>query len=352
MTAPATRLKLMHPPFILPTLKEKPALKQRIFASLAWQLDRLKLQINGCLARLGPRIFIAANWPWPMKRPCQRSRLRLQGCGGGIGDGLMCLPVISEIKRRNPKCHITFSTQHVDFFRNYPDIDETVWDDGKPDSSFTKLRYGLAIPPPRPLMSLMGECVGLIMDFDELTPPPVTQSPGILKAMEGIGRPLVVIQTRSSRWTTNKDWPTEQWRALIGGLVGRFEVVEVGLDPLFSEGEFGDRYRSLAGKTDLADLAYVISQADLFIGPSSGGMHLAHAFKVKSVIIFGGYESPEGYRYPRTRSFYTPVPCAPCWRQDCPYDIKCLRAINPADVFEAVLSLMNEPDSGPSEQPG
>ena len=199
-------------------------------------------------------------------------------------------------------------------------------------------------------MSLMGECVGLIMDFGDLPPPLVTPSPSIREGVEVIGKPRIVIQPQSSRWTTNKNWPEEKWRELIGRLVERFEVIEVGVDPLFAGENFGNRYRSLAGKTDLADLAYVISQADLFVGPSSGGMHLAHAFKIKSVIIFGGYESPEGYRYPRTRSFYTPVPCAPCWRQDCPYDIKCLRAINPAEVFEAVLSLMNEPESESAAQ--
>ena len=325
-------------------MKEKAPLKQRIAATKEWQIARFKLLVNGLLTRLGPRVFIAVHWPWPLRKPYQRKRLRLQASGGGIGDELMCTPIFSEIKRRNPGCHITFITRFPDFFRAHPDLDEVVLSDGTPDRSAIRFAYHYMIPPPRPLMSLMGECVGLAMNFDRLTPPPITPSSEIREALKSTGRQRVVIQPRSSRWTTNKNWPEEKWRALIGLLASRFEVIEVGHDPLFAEGEFGNHYRSFAGKTDLTDLAYIISQADLFIGPSSGGMHLANAFKVKSVILFGGYESPEGYRYPQTRSFYTPVPCAPCWKRSCPYDIQCLRAIEPENVFAAGLSLLAEPN--------
>ena len=100
---------------------------------------------------------------------------------------------------------------------------------------------------------------------------------------------------------------------------------------------WGARFHSFAGATTLEEFAWIISQAAVFVGPSSGGMHLANAFQVRSVIIFGGYESPEGYQYPRTQAFDSAVSCAQCWlTTPCPYKLKCLTAIHPEDVFRAV----------------
>ena len=79
-----------------------------------------------------------------------------------------------------------------------------------------------------------------------------------------------------------------------------------------------------------------MSQASVFAGPTSGGMHLANAFERPSVIIIGGYEGPKGYDYPMT-TFYTAVPCAPCWLgKECPHELRCHMAIEPAQVAAAV----------------
>jgi len=114
----------------------------------------------------------------------------------------------------------------------------------------------------------------------------------------------------------------------------------VGTEPVLPAKEMGERFATLAGRTSLDDLAYVISQADLFIGPSSSGMHLASAWDVPALIIFGGYESPAGYDYANVHPLYSPVPCAPCWRQSCPYELKCLHAIQPEMVIEQALRLL------------
>ncbi len=99
-------------------------------------------------------------------------------------------------------------------------------------------------------------------------------------------------------WTPNKVWPKELWRELIPALLDRFDVIEAGTEALFSPDEFGPGFHAWAGTTSLADFVWTLSQATVFVGPSSGGMHLANAFRVPSVILFGGYESPDGYRFP------------------------------------------------------
>jgi ADP-heptose:LPS heptosyltransferase len=305
-----------------------------------WKIEPLVRRLNGLLIRLGPQAYIAIRWPRPMRKPFERPRLILKAPGGGIGDELMCLPVIEEIKRRNPACHITFVTRHAAFFKPHPSIDETL--PAEPRSPGLRLVYHHLLPPPRPLMTMMAECVGIIGRFEKINPPPLDPPAAMKPRLDAMPRPLVAIQPMSSRWTTNKNWPAEHWRELIERLLERYSVIEVGTESLFPTHDFGPRFQSLAGATTLEEFAWVIKEADLFIGPSSAGMHLANAYGVRSVIVFGGYESPGGYDYPDSTAFYSPIFCAPCWRVTCPFHLECLWAIKPDAVFQAATGLLEQ----------
>jgi ADP-heptose:LPS heptosyltransferase len=306
--------------------------------ALQWRLGQARRKVNGWLVRRGARVFIAAHWPWPRRKPFQRSRLRLSGGGGGIGDELMCTPIFAEIKRRNPDCHITFVSRRADFFRGHPHLDEVEPLEYGKTTDVILLDYAYTIPPPRPLVTLMAECVGLRMEASRLIPPPLRPPQDDLKRfVAGTLRPRVVIQPLASQWAPNKLWPLENWAALIRQLVEEFEVIEVGTERAFAHFDFGDHFHSFAGATDMDGFVYLIGSADAFVGPVSGGMHLANALGIPSVIIFGGYESPAGFDYQNLEAFYTPVECAPCWLKDgCPYGLKCLHAISPAAVRDAV----------------
>jgi peptidoglycan/xylan/chitin deacetylase (PgdA/CDA1 family) len=143
-------------------------------------------------------------------------------------------------------------------------------------------------------------------------------------------------------------WPKELWHALVTELLRDFQVIEVGTEALFSADDFGAGFHAWSGTTSLADFVWTVGQGTVFVGPPSGGMHLANAFQVPSVILYGGYESPLGHQYPRTRALYRQVPCAPCWlRENCPYDLKCLRMISTADVLTAVKELVAERQAHP-----
>ncbi len=299
--------------------------------------------IKGWLSRRGPGVYIHCHSPWPMKKPWQRSHLRLSAPGGGIGDELMCTAIFAEIKKRNPHCHLTFITRYPEYFAPHPLIDAVEVESKPPQRDVIRLAYHYTIPPSRPLMTLMGECVGLHVEVDQLIPPPIVTPGAIAAELALIPGPRVVIQPLSSRWTTNKNWPASHWRELIGRLGEHYSVVEVGTEPLFADASPSREFWSFAGRTSVSELAFIISRADLFIGPSSGGMHLANAYRVPSIIIFGGYESPEGYGYPRSKIFQTSAPCSPCWRQTCPYDVKCLTVISPNSVHEAAFQLVPPP---------
>ena len=307
-------------------------------ARIAWRLEVLSDWIDGWLTRMGPRAFIAFHWPWPIRKPFMRPALTVRPLGSGLGDELMCLPVFEEIKRRNPGCRITFVTRQPDFFRRQAHVDEVV--KATPGLRALRLTYGPIVPPRRPLISLMAECVGIRARFPRIPQPRVNPSEAVKRMIEGLPRPLLVVQPLASGWTTNKNWPLPYWKECARDLAAQFHVVEVGTEPVLPAEEMGSRFSSMAGRTSLDDLAYIISRADLFIGPSSSGMHLANAYGIPALIIFGGYESPGGYEYENVRPLYSPVPCAPCWRQTCPYELKCLHAIQPGTVVAEALRLL------------
>ena len=109
-----------------------------------WRIEPAARRMNGVIARLGSKAFVTLRWPWPMRKPFQRPSLVLRPPGGGIGDELMCLPIIEEIKRRNPSCRITFMTRHPEFFEKHPAIDEAR--QGGPDSPGLRMIYHHFVP--------------------------------------------------------------------------------------------------------------------------------------------------------------------------------------------------------------
>jgi ADP-heptose:LPS heptosyltransferase len=313
-------------------------LSPELAKALSWRRDRLLRPFRRWLTFRGSAGLIHWRWPWPLKKPWQRARLLLTSHGGGIGDELMCTPTFREIRRLNPTCHITFLSRYPEIFRSNPHLDAVERFSLKAAAKATYLQYNLVVPPPRPLVTLMGECVGLSLGQSRLEPPVVEPSAEMRARFASIAEPRILIQPQASAWTPNKQWPVELWRKLIEMLVEQYNVIEAGTQSLFADAGLGPRFHSVAGATSMTDFAWMISQATAFVGPPSGGMHLANAYEIPSVIIFGGYEAPDGYDYPWVKRFFTPVECAPCWlTTPCPYELKCLRAIRPDEVFQAVV---------------
>jgi ADP-heptose:LPS heptosyltransferase len=309
----------------------------RVKVAISWRWRGLLLRYFGKLARIGPRFHIHARWPWPIRKPWRRKRLRLYPIEGGLGDELMCSPILAEIKRRNPACEITFCSRFPSLFESNPHIDHLEKFRSGENEHGHGMIYRNAKPPPRPLMAMMAECVGLILEHEVFTQPDLHEvSPDLKQALAAIPEPQIVIQPKPGKWTPNKEWPADHWRELVGDLLDDYNVIEVGDESIFKDLE-SPRFYSFAEKTDLQEFAYIISKATLFIGAPSSGMHFARIFNVPASIIFGGYESPAGYRYEFENTFYNPVPCAPCWlTTPCPFDHKCLRGIESTRVIDGV----------------
>ena len=100
---------------------------------------------------------------------------------------------------------------------------------------------------------------------------------------------------------------------------------------------------NLAGRTNLREAIYLISQCRLFISNDSGLMHVAGALNIPTIAIFGSTNpvttSPPGKKSVIIRK---EVSCSPCLKKTCPTDFQCMQLISVEDVFEAAERILQD----------
>jgi heptosyltransferase-2 len=103
-------------------------------------------------------------------------------------------------------------------------------------------------------------------------------------------------------------------------------------------------YTNLAGKTDIKELCSKIGGCSLFITNDSGPMHVAAAYQVPTVSIFGPTRDEETSQWQNKKSSIVKLnmDCAPCMKRECPLGHhKCMKDITASQVIEAAILLEN-----------
>lgn len=100
------------------------------------------------------------------------------------------------------------------------------------------------------------------------------------------------------------------------------------------------RCLNLAGQTSVRQLMALIRRCNFFITNDSGPMHIAAAFDVPLVAIFGSTDhigtAPCSGRAVVVRK---EIDCAPCKLRECPTDHRCMTAVTVEDVVSAAQTL-------------
>lgn len=99
---------------------------------------------------------------------------------------------------------------------------------------------------------------------------------------------------------------------------------------------------NLTHKTTITELVDYIALMDIFISNDSGPMHIAAAFRVPLVAIFGATNSKETAPWVDNAVLLDKhLPCAPCKKRECPLKHhNCMKLITPDEVIESVNKIL------------
>jgi len=101
-------------------------------------------------------------------------------------------------------------------------------------------------------------------------------------------------------------------------------------------------YKNLCGKLTVKELCEYIGGLELFITNDSGPMHIAAAYNVPIVAIFGPTNYKETSPWSKNYKIVTKdLECAPCMKRECPLGHhNCMKEIKAEDVIKALKELI------------
>lgn len=100
---------------------------------------------------------------------------------------------------------------------------------------------------------------------------------------------------------------------------------------------------NLVGKTTVREMMAVIAKSQLAISNDSGPMHIAAAFDVPTIAIFGPTDHTTTYPYTDfARVVHSGADCAPCLKRTCPIDHHCMLDVTAEQVVQTATELLDE----------
>ena len=146
---------------------------------------------------------------------------------------------------------------------------------------------------------------------------------------------------------TAKCWPRERFEALTKRLVDNGHTViffgDNQTQPLVDAicSHFPERVINTAGKTNLRQLIALIDACSLFVTNDSGPMHIAAALKKPLIALFGSTSDVKTGPYGAASGvIHKRVACSPCYKRVCPIDFRCMKQIEPEEVYEKICQMI------------
>jgi heptosyltransferase-2 len=107
-------------------------------------------------------------------------------------------------------------------------------------------------------------------------------------------------------------------------------------------------YQNLCAKLSIQELCEKIAGLSMFVTNDSGPMHIAAAYNVPIVAIFGPTKFTETSPYSKNYKIVTKnLECAPCMKRECPLKThECMKEIKADEVIKAIKELNESLISG------
>jgi len=162
-------------------------------------------------------------------------------------------------------------------------------------------------------------------------------------------RPTLGINPGAS-YGSAKRWYPEKFAEVAKELSSKYDIVIFGgpaevdmANDIEAELKKGNvTCENIAGKTSIKELCQKIGGLDLFVTGDSGPMHVAAAFKVPTVAIFGPTKDKETSQWmnPLGVIVKKEMECSPCMKRVCPLKHhECMKFIEAGDVLEKINQL-------------
>ncbi|WP_456382676.1 lipopolysaccharide heptosyltransferase II [Hydrogenimonas sp.] len=307
-----------------------------------------------------------------------------------LGDAVMTTPALEHLYTAYPDAKITLVGSFVstEALKAHPRITRVVVDTTKTKGWRPLNVYRLAkrLGPhdlaigfrshvySRLLLGLTGTKKRFLFDKNRLTVPPsrhaihqvekyaafidtVTgrrQPPGPLRLdwpKKTFSRPTLGINPGAT-YGSAKRWYPEKFADVAVALADRYDIVvfggpgerDIATDIERTIEEKGvENVVNLAGETSIPELCSAIAGLDLFITGDSGPMHIAAAYRIPTVAIFGPTRYQETSQWMNEKSTIVrhDLECAPCMKRTCPLKHHaCMKEIAPREVIEAANRLI------------
>jgi heptosyltransferase-2 len=108
----------------------------------------------------------------------------------------------------------------------------------------------------------------------------------------------------------------------------------------------------LSGRTNIRELMAATKRCTILLTNDTGPMHMAAAFAVPVVAVFGPTDWKTTAPYGQEASIVRqPVDCAPCLLRECPIDHRCMTGVTVDMVYEACLSGLSSLSGRRGESP-
>lgn len=170
-------------------------------------------------------------------------------------------------------------------------------------------------------------------------------------ARHGIGgNDIVVGINPGAAYGSAKCWLPERFREVALKLIAKPNVFVLFFGdqsgaPLVDQicRDLPEKVFNLAGKTSLRELMALIKSCSIFLTNDSGPMHIASAFNIPLLALFGSTSEIKTGPYNQGKVIHKHVPCSPCFLRKCPKeDFPCMDKIGVEEVYKELQELLGE----------
>lgn len=164
-----------------------------------------------------------------------------------------------------------------------------------------------------------------------------------------VGKHTIVGVNPGAAFGTAKCWLPDRFHAVTQRLIEdpNVRVVYFG-DPAGAPvvndicKDLPEQVINLAGKTNLRELMALVSSCSVFLTNDSGPMHMAAAYGIPLLALFGSTSDVKTGPYGGGKVIHKHVECSPCYKRVCPIDFRCMKRIEVDEVYRELRLLIEK----------